>query len=176
MWLFDNLRIQAALLKISILWPKKYGVPWVPAPMTVVHKMLQLAKIEPDDWVYDLGCGDGRMIVTAAREYGAHAVGIELDLLRYLWCQILITVFGLRGRVRIIYGDLFKQDLRKADIVTCYLSQNTNEALQRKFVQELQPSTRIVSYNYSFPKLNLVDENGEIKLYKVKRSPYSDGR
>jgi len=95
MWLFDNLTIQAVLLKISIIWPEKYSAPWVPASMKVVHKMLQLAKVGPEDLVYDLGCGDGRTIITAAREYGARAVGIELDPLRYLWCQFLITVLRL---------------------------------------------------------------------------------
>jgi predicted RNA methylase len=138
--------------------------------MDVVHKMLRLAKVGPDDLVYDLGCGDGRIIVTAAQEYGACAVGIELDLIRFLWCQMLITILGLRGRVRIIYGDFFKQDLCNANVVTCYLGQRTNEALQIKFEQELQPSAQILSHNFTFPKLNLIDEDEEtgIYLYNLK--------
>ena len=68
--------------------------------MSMVHKMLQMAEVGPDDLVYDLGCGDGRIIVTVARRYGARAVGIELDPLRYLWCQLLITVLGLRDQVQ----------------------------------------------------------------------------
>jgi len=76
--------------------------PWVPSPMSMVRGMLTLAEVGPGDVVYDLGCGDGRMIVSAAQRYGARAVGIEIDPLRYLWCQMLITVLGLRGRVRVL--------------------------------------------------------------------------
>ena len=165
MWFFDNPRIQAALLKYAILWPYKYSAPWVPAPMPIVHQMLQLARVGPEDRVYDLGCGDGRTIITAAGEYDAHAVGIEADLVRYLWCQILISVLRLRSRVRIIYGDFFEGDLNAADVVTCYLGQDTNEALQDKFKRELQPNTRIVSHNFTFPNLKLVDEDNENRIY-----------
>lgn len=171
MWLFDNLIIQAALLQISIIWPNKYSAPWVPASMEVVHKMLKLAGVGPDDLIYDLGCGDGRIIIAAAREYGARAVGIEQDLLRYLWCQILLTFLGLRRRVRIIYGDFFEQNLSAADVVTCYLLQNTNEALQDKFKQELQPNTRIVSLNFTFPEFNLVGEDDKANLYLYNLKP-----
>ena len=168
MWLFNHPGIQAALLKISILWPYKYSVPWVPAPIPIVHQMLQLAKVGPEDRVYDLGCGDGRIIITAVREYGARAVGIELDLFRYLWCQILITVLRLRSRASIVYGNFFEQDLHDANVITCYLQQSTNEALQSKFKQELQPGTRLVSHNFVFPKLNLIDEDIEARIYLYK--------
>jgi cyclopropane fatty-acyl-phospholipid synthase-like methyltransferase len=139
--------------------------------MPIVHQMLQLARVGPDDLVYDLGCGDARTIITAAREYGARAVGIELDPLRYLWCQISITVLGLRGRVRIVYGDFVEQDLGQADVVTCYLSQETNEALQDKFEREMQPDTRIVSHNFTFPRFRLVDKDGQAGLYLYTPKP-----
>jgi len=112
--------------------------------MSMVHKMLAMAEVGSDDIVYDLGCGDGRLIVTTARYYGAQAVGIELDPLRYLWCQGLITILGLRDRVRIIYGDFFSLNLSENDVVTCYLLRGTNKKLQRKFRDELHPSTRVV--------------------------------
>lgn len=172
MWPFDNLTIQAALLKISIFWPTKYNAPWLPASMEIVHKTLQLAEVGPEDLIYDLGCGDGRTIITAARDYGAKAVGIELDLLRYLWCQLLVTILGLRGRVRIIYGDFFQHNISAADVVTCYLGQATNETLQTKFEQELRPNARVVSYNFTFPKLNLIsqDDQAELFLYDLRAS------
>jgi len=133
--------------------------------MSMVHEMLTMAKVGPDDLVYDLGCGDGRIIVTAARRYGARAVGIELDPLRFLWCQMLITVLGLRGRVRIVYGDFFKQDLNAASVVTCYLLTVTNKKLEGKFKSELKPDTRVVSNYFIFPSLQLVSEDKEEKLY-----------
>jgi predicted RNA methylase len=133
--------------------------------MSMVHEMLTMAEVGPDDLVYDLGCGDGRIIITAARRYGARAVGVELDPLRFLWCQMLITVLGLRGRVRIVYGDFFKQDLSPASVVSCYLLSVTNKKLEVKFKSELKPNTRVVSNYFIFPGLKLVSENEEEKLY-----------
>jgi len=133
--------------------------------MSMVHEMLAMAEVGPDDIVYDLGCGDGRIIVTAARRYGAKAVGIELDPLRFLWCQILITVLGLRERVRIVYGDFFKQDLSAASVVTCYLLTVTNKKLEGKFKSELNSDTRIVSNYFTFSSLQLVSEDKEEKLF-----------
>jgi 16S rRNA A1518/A1519 N6-dimethyltransferase RsmA/KsgA/DIM1 with predicted DNA glycosylase/AP lyase activity len=147
------------------MWTHWRGAPWAPTPMSMVHKMLQMAEVGPDDLVYDLGCGDGRMVVTAVRQYGARAVGIELDPLRFLWCQILITVLGLRSRVQIVYGDFFTQDLSAANVVTCYLLRSTNKKLQAKFKLELQPNARVVSNFFTFPKLKLVDQDEEAKLY-----------
>ncbi|MGD8404854.1 MAG: class I SAM-dependent methyltransferase [Anaerolineales bacterium] len=153
------------ILVISIIWTNSRGAPWVPTPMSMVHEMLTMAEVGPDDTLYDLGCGDGRIIVTAARRYGARAVGIELDPLRFVWCQILITVLGLRDRVRIVYGDFFKQDLSSASVVSCYLLSVTNKKLEAKFKSELNPETRVVSNYFIFPGLQLVSEDKEEKLY-----------
>jgi predicted RNA methylase len=133
--------------------------------MDMVHKMLTIAEVGPDDLVYDLGCGDGRTIVTAARRYGARAVGIEIDPLRYIWCQMLITVLGLRDRVQIVYGDFFNQDLSNADVVTCYLLQDTNKKLEEKFKRELDSDTWVVSNTFTFPGLHRVRKDGEARLY-----------
>jgi 16S rRNA A1518/A1519 N6-dimethyltransferase RsmA/KsgA/DIM1 with predicted DNA glycosylase/AP lyase activity len=159
---------------ISIIWTNSRGAPWVPTPMSMVHEMLTLAEVGPDDLVYDLGCGDGRIIVTAARRYGARAVGIELDPLRYFWCQILITILGLRDRVRIVYGDFYKQDFSAASVVTCYLLRATNKKLEGKFKSELNPETRIVSNYFTFPGLQLVGEDKEEKLYLYTLSKRAD--
>lgn len=133
--------------------------------MSKVHKMLDMAEVGPDDLLYDLGCGDGRMIVTAARHYGARAVGIEIDPLRYLWCQTLVTILGLRDRIRVVYGDFNAQDLSAADVVTCYLLQRTNEQLEEKFKRELRPSTRVLSHDFTFPGLQLVRKDDDDWLY-----------
>jgi hypothetical protein len=98
-------------------------------------------------------------------------VGIEIDPLRYLWCQALITVLGLRDRVRVIYGSFYRHDLNGADVVTCYLLQSTNEKLQGKLEQELDPGTRVVSNSFTFPRLHLLrrDSKAEIYLYDLRR-------
>ena len=158
------------VILISIVWTNRVGAPWVPTPMRKVRKMLEMAGVGPGDLVYDLGCGDGRTIVTAARQYGARAVGIEIDPLRYLWCQMLVTVLGLRDRVRVVYGSFYRQDLSEADVVTCYLLQSTNEKLEVKLKRELDPSARVVSNSFTFPGLHLLrrDSKAEIYLYDLR--------
>ena len=99
---------------VSIVWTHFWGAPWVPTSRALVHNMLTIAEVEPGDVVYDLGCGDGRVIITAARRFGAQAVGIEIDPLRYVWCQLLITLLRLRKRVKVFFGDFFSQDLSDA--------------------------------------------------------------
>ena len=165
MWPLILLSLLALILVISIIWPGLRGAPWVPTSLSRIRKMLELAEVGPDDVVYELGCGDGRLIVTAARRYGARAVGIEIDPLRYAWCQALITVLGLRDRVRVVYGDFFAQDLSEATVVTCYLLDSTNRKLQKKLLSELAPGTRIVSHMFAFPELHLLHYDNQDQLY-----------
>jgi SAM-dependent methyltransferase len=171
MWFFVFLSALAAILVVSVVWPGLRGAPWVPTSLSRIRKMLDLAEVGPDDVVYELGCGDGRLIVTAARRYGARAIGIEIDPLRYVWCQALITVLGLRDRVRVVYGDFFSQDLSEADVITCYLLDSTNRKLQKKLLRELDPGARVVSHMFAFPELHLVhyDKQDQLYLYRPKR-------
>jgi predicted RNA methylase len=141
------------------------GAPWFPTRMQKVREMLSLVNIQPDEVVYDLGCGDGRFIVKVARKYGAQAVGIEINLLFYLWCQFLITVLGLRKTVKVIYGNLFKQDLSSADIVICYLLQATNDRLEEKLIQELKSTARVISNSFMFHRLPIVNEDSDKGIY-----------
>jgi predicted RNA methylase len=124
-----------------------------------------MVEVGPGDVVYDLGCGDGRVIVAAARHFGARAVGVEIDPLRYLWTQMLITVLGLRDPAQVVYGDFFAQDLSEADVVTCYLLQSTNERLVEKLRRELRPGSRVVSHTFTFPGLRLVRKDDKAALY-----------
>jgi predicted RNA methylase len=135
--------------------------------------MLTLAEVKPGEVVYDLGCGDGRILITAARRFGAQAVGIEIDPLRDLWCQLLITVLRSRKRVKIVFGDFFTQDLAEADIVTCYLLQDTNQKLGVKLLSELRPGTRVVSNTFTFVGVDPVREHGHVRLYVFHPDPES---
>ncbi|NHK32036.1 MAG: hypothetical protein FK730_11835 [Asgard group archaeon] len=157
---------------VSISWPNRRGAPWLPTRLKKARKMLTLANVQPNEIVYDLGCGDGRILVMAARKFGAKAVGIEIDLLRYLWCQFLITILCLRRKVKVIYGDLFEVDISKADVVFCYLLQSTNDKLEEKLIRELHPSTRIVSNNFIFHSLpNIAMDESAIYVYSVGSNP-----
>jgi SAM-dependent methyltransferase len=157
--------ILGLILVTSVTWTSFVGAPWVPTSMSMVHKMLKLADVGPADIVYDLGCGDGRTVITAARYYGARAVGVEIDPLRYLWCQLRVTFLGLRDRVKIVYGNFFAQDLSAATVVTCYLLQDTNNKLEKKFEQELSSGTRVVSNTFYFRRLQTVRRDDEATLY-----------
>jgi predicted RNA methylase len=152
-------------IAISISWTSKKGAPWAPTRKIKVHKMLTMAKVKPDDIVYDLGCGDGRVLVTAAKKYNAKAVGIEIDPFRFILCKFRIRLLGLRKQVKVIRGDFFEINLSDADIITCYLSQSTNEKLQRKLLDELQSHTIIVSNKFTFTKLNLISKDDDLKIY-----------
>jgi len=165
MWLLVLGIILIVVTAASISWTHFRGAQWAPTTMSTVDKMLAIADVGPDDLVYDLGCGDGRIIVSAARRFGARAVGIEIDPFRYLWCQALIAVLGLRGRVKVTFGDFFSQDLSDADVVTCYLLQVTNEKLEAKLEEDLRPGTRVVSNYFTFPGLIKVRESGDARLY-----------
>lgn len=157
--------VLSTLAIIWIYWTKPRGAPWVTTPMASVRKMLELAQVTPEDLVYDLGCGDGRVLIVAAREFGARAVGIELDPLRYLWCQFVIAILGLRGQVRVIHGDFFKQDLSRADVVILFLQFDTNDLLSLKLVDELRPGTRVVSRVSTFSGWTPTRMDKDHKLY-----------
>jgi cyclopropane fatty-acyl-phospholipid synthase-like methyltransferase len=149
----------------SIAWTMFRGAPWVPTSVRTVLKMLKMAETGPDDVVYDLGCGDGRIILAAVRRFDSRAVGIEIDPLRYIWSLLIITLLGHRDRIQVVYGDFFSKDLSQADVVTCYLLQSTNEKLESKLLRELKPGARVVSYTFTFPKMKLVVEDTKEEIY-----------
>ncbi|MFW9922720.1 MAG: SAM-dependent methyltransferase [Candidatus Thorarchaeota archaeon] len=153
------------IILLSISLPNRVGAPFVPTRMKKVRKMLEMAKIQPGDTVYDLGCGDGRVIVMAARKFGAKAVGIEIDPFRFLWCQFLITILGLRKKVKVKFGDFFKKDLSNAEVVFCYLLQSTNDRLEEKLIQELSSTARIITHTFIFVSLPLIDEDIDSRIY-----------
>ncbi|UCE29984.1 MAG: class I SAM-dependent methyltransferase [Candidatus Bathyarchaeota archaeon] len=110
--------------------------------------MLVLSELRSGEIVYDLGCGDGRVVVMAAEDFGATAVGVELrdDLVKKSLSRV--SELGLDGRVKIVQRDLFEVDLRQADVVTLYLTTSANERVRPKLESELRPGTRIVSHDY----------------------------
>lgn len=122
--------------------------PYVGSPLPVVHQMLTLAELKPGELVYDLGSGDGRVVIMAAQEFGARAVGIELrgDLVK----QALNRVFelGLEGRVKILQSDLFNVDVSPADVVFLYLTTSANQKVKPKLESELRRGARVVSHDY----------------------------
>ncbi len=157
--------IITVIILLSIQWPGLTGAPWWPTPQNKVLRMLEMANVQADEVLYDLGCGDGRVLIMAARRFQARAVGIEIDPLRFILVQIIITILGLRKRITVKLGNFFEQDLSQADIVFTYLLQDTNNKLFNKLDMELRPGTRVVSHNYSYPGWKLIDEDTTLGLY-----------
>jgi SAM-dependent methyltransferase len=125
------------------------GGPYVPTPQVVVDRMLELAKVRHDDVVYDLGSGDGRLVITAARRYGARGVGVEREGRLVALARFAAEEARVQDLASFTQGDLFEADLRKATVVTLYLLPHLLEKLLPKLSAELAPGARIVAHDYS---------------------------
>lgn len=123
-------------------------VIFVPTPHEVVAVMLELAEVDKNDTVYDLGCGDGRLVITAAQKYGARGVGIDIDPQRIQESNDNAKKAGVTDRVKFIQADLFETDISPATAVTLYLLPELNRKLQPKLVSSLKPGTPIVSHDF----------------------------
>ncbi|UCD06754.1 MAG: class I SAM-dependent methyltransferase [candidate division WOR-3 bacterium] len=133
--------------------------------MDKVHKMLELARVTSDDTVFDLGCGDGRVLITAAKIYGAHAVGIEIDPLRFLFAWLMVLASGQSRRVKIMFGNFFTKEIGGATVIVLFLYGPTNNRLKEKLRRELRPGTRIVSYVWEFEGWQMADSLPEDTIY-----------
>jgi SAM-dependent methyltransferase len=123
-------------------------VPYVQTPTDVVTEMLRLATVGPNDVVYDLGSGDGRLVIAAARDFGARGVGIEIDPSLIALSTESARRAGVADRVTFRTDDFFEADLSDATVVTLYLSRSINQRLRPKLLRELRPGARIVSHNF----------------------------
>lgn len=131
--------------------PPEITVPYLPTPPVVVRRMLELAAAGPDDVVCDLGCGDGRIAIQAAADFGARSFGIDCDPDRVAEAVARATARGVQERVAFASGDLFSADLAEATVVTCYLLPQLMPALAAKLRREARRGTRVVSHDYIFP-------------------------
>ena len=121
------------------------AVPYVPTPNQVVDGMLDLAKVTKSDTVIDLGCGDGRIVITAAQKFGARGIGVDLNPERIAEAEANAKSAKVEGKVKFIEQDLFEADLREATVVTLYLLPSVNAKLKPRLLEQLKPGTRIVS-------------------------------
>jgi ribosomal protein L11 methylase PrmA len=128
-------------------------VIFVPTPQEVVDAMLKLAKVTKNDVVYDLGSGDGRIPITAAKQYGARGVGIDIDPTRIAEATANLKTAGVGDRVRFLNQDLFTTDISEATVVTLYLLPTLNLKLIPKLNKELKPGTRVVSHSFDMGEI-----------------------
>ena len=125
--------------------------PFVQTPLEVAKKMLELSELRQEETLFDLGCGDGRLIILAAKELGANAVGIELreDLIERAKTEI--KRLNLESKVKIIQANFFDVDISNANVVTLYLTSSANERLRPKLEAELKPGSRVISHDFKVP-------------------------
>jgi amino acid transporter len=142
-------------------------VPYVATREDIVDEMLRMAAVTKDDVVYDLGCGDGRIVTTAARAFGAQGVGIDIDPARVAESNENARAAGVADRVKFIQGDLFRADLSRATVVTLYLLPSVNLRLRPKLERELRAGARVVSHNYDMGDWKPVRQTqiGDHKVY-----------
>lgn len=167
-----------AIGALSMMWSEVVGSGWQPTSMKIVRTMLEMAEVGPADVVYDLGSGDGRIVVEAARRRQARAVGIEADPLRVLWSRLVIALLDLRNRVRIVWGNFFHQSISEATVVTLFLTQRTNQRLKIKLQQELKPGTRVVSHVWTFDGWlpSKVDTEAQVYMYVMEQGNQSTAK
>jgi protein-L-isoaspartate O-methyltransferase len=153
----DKALVAAAMLLLApaaaaqppkrLIQPQKLA-PYVSSPQPIVVKMLEIAGLKSGETLYDLGCGDGRIVTTAAKDFGAKAVGVELSPALAQRARQAVESLGLRDQVKIIEGDLMDVNLSGADVVALYLLTEANEQLRPKLERELKPGARVVSLEF----------------------------
>jgi len=168
---WTTVRFEEPLKKLTRIWQPRLDVPYVPTPQSVVDKMLEMAQVTDKDVVYDLGCGDGRIVVTAAQKYGARGVGVDIDPQRIKESNANAKAAGVTQQVRFLRQDLFMMDLKEATVVTLYLLPEINLKLRPKLFKELRPGTRIVSHDFDMgdwkpeKTVKVTDQGTEHTLY-----------
>jgi len=149
-------------------------VPFVTTPEHIVTAMLELAEVKASDVVYDLGCGDGRIVIAAAKQRGARGVGVEIEDKLVEDARVAAAQQGVANKVRIEQGDLFEMNFRDATVVFLYLSESINMRLWPKFVSQLQPGARIVSHKFKMgdrqPERTVPAGPNELYLWRIPQT------
>jgi tetratricopeptide (TPR) repeat protein len=155
-------------------------VPYVATTPEVAAAMLTLAKVQPSDVVYDLGCGDGRIVILAAQKYGARGVGIDIDPDRIREANENARRAGLTGKVRFIQADVFYADVREATVVTMFLLPSINVKLRPRLLRQLRPGTRVVTHSFDIgdwaPDRRIEQDGVPVYLWTVPETAPSPGR
>ncbi len=145
-------RLRTGLFELLGFTSPQLDVHWEPTPPDVVQEMLKIADVTSADVVYDLGCGDGRIVIAAARDRGARAVGVDLDPRRIKECWENAAHAGMTHAVQFVHADLFKTDFSDATVLMLFLFPDVNLRLRPKVLAELQPGTRVVSYCHTMDR------------------------
>jgi SAM-dependent methyltransferase len=173
-WILAGL-LCLALGGLWILVPAWYGLAWVPTRAARIRKALQLAGLSPGETLYDLGSGDGRVLIIAAREFGARAVGLEVGPLQAAVSLLRAALSGTGGRVRVRLADFYRAELGQADVVFIYATSRQALRLQASLAGRLRAGARLVSVSADFPGWlpSAYDHEDLIFLYRMPPAPGS---
>jgi protein-L-isoaspartate O-methyltransferase len=146
--------------------------PYYPTPPVIVEQMLKFGELKKGEKMFDLGSGDGRVVIMAARKFGADATGVELDESLYKQSSAEIKRLGLEKLARIIHGDVLKQDYSSADVITVYLLPGSNDKVRPLLEKQLKKGTRIVSHDFEFAdwkpeKTEHIEDDGEGRSHTI---------
>lgn len=148
-FLFLIILILIILIFGTAAWAGILAAPWLPTRKKDIKRILELANLKPGELVYDLGSGDGRILIEAARAYKIQGRGIEISFLPYLWSKMRVWLGGFSNQIQINYGNFFQKDLSQADVVFCFLTPRAMKKLEEKFKKELKLGCRVVSSTFS---------------------------
>jgi hypothetical protein len=170
--------LSITLLLIGILWifvPALHGLPPVPTKLSRIRKAVKLVNLKPEEVLYDLGSGDGRVLVIAAREFGARAVGIEVGPVQRAISWVKVLSNGVRQKVRIEAGNFYRSDLSVADVVFVYVTSKEISKLASHLEKQMKPGSRLVSISADFPEWepSAFDERELIFVYEMPPKPGS---
>jgi hypothetical protein len=157
------------LILLWILVPALYGLPPVPTNRERIRRALELAKLQPNEILYDLGAGDGRVLLIAARDFGAKAVGIEIGPIQCILAWLRITAAGFGDQIRIRWGNFYQADLNDADVVFVYATSKEVMKLAPHLEGQMKKGARLVSISADFNdwEPTVVDERGLIFIYAM---------
>jgi len=177
MTLLDLINIFALLWIVIVLAayliPAAYGLPPTSTRPERIRRALRLGDLQPGEALYDLGSGVGRVLVIAAREFDADAVGIDVGPVQCVWARLAALFNGVNSRVRVRWGNLFNADLREADVVFAYLTSGYAKKLEAHLSAQLKPGARVVTIAFDLPDWEPAefDKEGLIFLYRMPPTP-----
>jgi ribosomal protein L11 methylase PrmA len=159
------------ILAGMVILPIFFGAPWHPLMPGTIRRILRFTEVQPGETLCDLGCGEGRVLITAAKEFSARAIGVEIDPLKTLLARLLRKINGVDDRVNIVRGNLFDFDPGSADVLYLYLTHQAMDKLFPDILKKLKPSVRIVSYRFCLRGMTpkKVSEDKTLFLYQLDK-------
>jgi ribosomal protein L11 methylase PrmA len=159
------------ILAAMVILPVFFGAPWHPLLPGTIRRILRFADVRPGETVCDLGCGEGRVLITAAKEFSAQTIGVEIDPIKVAMARLLARINGVDNRVEITRGNLFDFDPSEADVLYLYLTHQAVDKLFPEILKKLKPSVRIVSYRFCLRGMTpeKVSEDKTLFLYQLDK-------